>query len=474
MMLWIVLAALTMTVLALLAWPLLRRAAPMAQRADYDLRVFGDQLKEVDGDVEAGLLAPEQAEAARIEIKRRILAVGQAMDAAAPAGASRHVTAALLVVVVPAVAFGLYGQLGAPAIPDMPHAQMQSARLGVDPASAKQIQAMVDGLAKRLEANPNDAEGWAMYGRSLKTLGRLEESVDAFQRAVDLAPNPTPDALGALAEAIAAANNGMVVPESRQVFLRVLDLSPHDPRARFYLGLARAQIGDGVGAIAVWKDLEKDSEENVPWMPVLRDQIKKVATAAKLDPATIAPKGERALAGTSAPNTSNLAAAMSQPVASQPVASQAGGSSETSPEVLNKRMADLAARLEKNPDDADGWYMLARSYKATRDMVKAKAAFAKASAAKPKDMALKMAYAESILAVAPDQDELVPEFVTVMREVLALDPAQADALYYVGLAESQAGRKAEARKMWTKLLGSLAPNSDEYVALKGEIDSLGK
>lgn len=58
MMLWIVLAALTMMVLALLAWPLLRRPAIQPQRADYDLRVFGDQLKEVDGDVEAGLLAP--------------------------------------------------------------------------------------------------------------------------------------------------------------------------------------------------------------------------------------------------------------------------------------------------------------------------------------------------------------------------------------------------------------------------------
>lgn len=371
---------------------------------------------------------------------------------------------------MPAVAFGLYATLGAPTMPDMPHAQMQSARLGVDPASAKQIQAMVDGLAKRLAATPNDAEGWAMYGRSLKTLGRLEDSVDAFQRAVDLTPNATPDLLGSLAEAMAAANNGMVVPESRQVFLQVLDLSPRDPRARFYLGLARAQIGDGAGAIAVWKDLEQDSEETVPWMPVLRDQIKKVATAAKLDPATIAPKDERALAGTSAPSTSNLAAAMSQPVTPQP----AGGSSETSPEVLKKRMADLAARLEKNPGDADGWYMLARSYKAVREQDKAKAAFAKAAAAKPKDMALKMAYAEAILAVAPDQETLVPEFVTVMREVLALDPAQADALYYVGLAESQAGRNAEARKLWTKLLGSLPPNSEEYAALKGELDTLGK
>jgi len=480
MMLWIFLAVLTMAVLGLLAWPLLKnKPAAIAGRAEYDLRVFGDQLKEVERDVEAGLLAAEQAEAARTEIKRRILAAGQAKGDGEGKGLPRNALAAGLVVLVPAAAFALYGAIGSPAMPDQPHDKVQQARLGVDHDGAKQIEAMVESLAARLQQKPDDPEGWAMYGRSLKTLGRLEESIDAFQRAVDLTPKPSADLLGSLAETMVAASNGMVVPEARALFLQALDAWDRDPRSRFFLGLARAQVGDGVGAIAVWKDLEADSNPDVPWLAVLREQIQKVAVAAKLDPSKIEPKGEKALRGSAAPGAAagsgmpDLAAAMSVPVAPQGPAQAQANNAEVSPEVLAKRIADLAARLEKQPGDADGWFMLGRSYKALREPAKAKDAFAKAAAAKPKDMGLKMAYAESILAVAPDQDDLPAEFVTVMKDVLALEPLQADALYYVGLSEAQAGRKGEARKLWNTLLGTLKPGSEEHLALEQEIKDLG-
>ncbi|MCR6631093.1 MAG: tetratricopeptide repeat protein [Magnetospirillum sp.] len=137
-------------------------------------------------------------------------------------------------------------------------------------------------------------------GRSYRTLGRYDAAIDALRRAADLGP-PNADLLGTLGEVVVASAQGMVVPEARQVFLETLGVQPGDPRARFYLGLARAQIGDAAGAIAVWKDLEQDSSPDVPWLTELRDEIAQTAATAGLDAATIAPKPETALTGTAAP-----------------------------------------------------------------------------------------------------------------------------------------------------------------------------
>ena len=76
-MIWIALG-ISLVVVGVLAWPVLRRGQSVATRADYDITVFQDQLKEVDRDLARGVLTASEADAARLEIQRRILAVGRA------------------------------------------------------------------------------------------------------------------------------------------------------------------------------------------------------------------------------------------------------------------------------------------------------------------------------------------------------------------------------------------------------------
>ena len=74
MSLWPILITLTALVLALVLLPLLRRPGAPAARREYDLSVYRAQLEELESDEERGLLGPDEARAARLEVERRMLA----------------------------------------------------------------------------------------------------------------------------------------------------------------------------------------------------------------------------------------------------------------------------------------------------------------------------------------------------------------------------------------------------------------
>lgn len=464
--LWIAAATLTLAALAMVLRPLFADRGSARARLGYDLAVFQDQLREVDRDVEAGLLNAEQAEAARTEINRRMLAAAahDRVEESSRRGTGRTrplALAAAVVIALPAGAFGFYALIGSPAMPDQPYAQVQEARMGLNHEGAENIKVMVERLAERLKTNPDDAEGWAMLGKSYRALGRLDEAERALRRSGELGGGSV-DLWGTLGEVIVAQGQGMVLPEAREAFLSALKLDARDPRARFYLGMVRMQIGDARGAVAVWRDLEEDSAPDAPWMKVLRQHIQDVAAEAGFDPSSVAPKSELQLSGTASPGGAAVAQA--------PHPGAGGGEDQT--EFVRQRVAELADRLAKKPDDADGWIMLGRSYKTMGEAAKSKDAYGRAARLKPQDIAVQMTYAEAVLNAAPDDGKLPAEFVTVMRGVLTVDPAHADALYYIGLAEVEAGRPEQARRHWGKLLASLDPKSPEHAELSREVEKL--
>lgn len=466
---WIAAALLTVALLALVLRPLVAGNRSVGARLGYDIAVFQEQLSEVDRDIETGLLNAEQAEAARTEIRRRMLAAAAHDQAEAgdtkPAGQRPLVLALVVGVALPVGALGFYRVIGSPDMADRPYDQVQEARMGLNHEGAENIKTMVAKLAERLKTNPNDAEGWAMLGKSYRALGQNEMAGEALRRAASLGAGNA-EVWGTLGEIAVSQGQGMIMPEARTAFLNALKADPRDPRARFYLGLARVQIGDARGAVAVWRDLENDSVPDAPWVKVVRDNIQNVSAQAGFDPNTVEPRSEAQLAGTSAPPAGTPA--MGQ--APHPIPGTGGEANE---EFIRTRVADLAERQAKNPNDADGWIMLGRSYKALGDAAKSQDAYGRAAKLRPADIGLQMIYAETLIN-GNTEDKLPAEFVAVMRGVLKIQPNHADALYYVGLAESEAGRKDQAKLHWTRLLDSLDPKSQEYGELKGELEKLGK
>ncbi|MCR6631094.1 MAG: c-type cytochrome biogenesis protein CcmI [Magnetospirillum sp.] len=171
---WIAFTALTIAVLLLLVWPLLRRSGKSAARADYDLMVFRDQLAEVDRDLESGVIQADQAEAARLEIKHRMLRAGrQRGTEIIGRPPARTMVAAVVAVAVPAGAFGLYGVIGAPAIPDMPYAEVQAPQLGEEHQGAADIEAMVEKVGSAAGRQPRRFLGVGPVGPLLQDAGAL-------------------------------------------------------------------------------------------------------------------------------------------------------------------------------------------------------------------------------------------------------------------------------------------------------------
>lgn len=239
-MIWIVFAAMTGLALLGLLRPLLKPAGPAgAARVDYDLAVYKVQLGEIARDVERGLLSPDQADAARTEIQRRMLGAAEIPATGATGGHGRRL-AIVIALVLPLLAVGTYLVLGSPDFPDQPY-RLRAGEIAQMREREATIQAMVGGLAQRLKDNPSDGKGWAMLGRSYRALGRVEEAKEAYAKAVQLLPGEVRPRVEYALLLIDEAQG--LVPEAVFALRDVLAIDPNQPEALFYVAQAEAMIG---------------------------------------------------------------------------------------------------------------------------------------------------------------------------------------------------------------------------------------
>ena len=451
MMLWGIFALLALATAALLVTPLLRRWRDPLARSEFDLQIYREQLVELERDQERGVLPADQAEAARTEIHRRILAAEE-RQGTAPAPARRlHLPLALLLGFgLPLVAGLIYWRLGAPGLPGQPFAARQS-----DPIF--QMTALTDDLAARLAAAP-DGEGFRRLGHAYMALQRYADAATAFQHADRMGAGDSA-MISAWGEALVMNQGGMVVPESRRLFLRALASDRDNPQARFYLGLAQAQIGAFPKAVAIWRDLEQASGADAPWLPALRQHIAEAAKQGGFDPTSITPAAPEAPAVPEGAPSGDAAAAI------------AGMAPDQRDATIRSMVAGLAARLKDKPEDFDGWMRLARSYTVLGERAKGMDAARHAIKLQPKAVEPRLALAQLQLGDAPE-DKLPADFLATLHEVLAIDPDNSAALYYVGAAEAAAGHSAEARKDWQKVLAAMPASQPERADLQKRLDAL--
>ncbi len=462
-MIWIALV-LSIAIVGVLMWPVLRRAETAPERAAYDLTVFQDQLKEVERDVTRGVLTAAEADAARLEIQRRILAVGRAPAEPIKTDSKRSRWAAIVLtgVTVPLVALGAYLQIGTP---DPEEAQL-AALESQDGMGQSDIDALVDRLAARVASEPDNPEGYAILARTYRELGRFDEAAAAFRRLIEL--QPSADAYSGLGEVLTGAQNGRVGDEAHEAMMNALAFDRAEPRARFYLGLEQAGKGNPQGAIAIWRDLTGNAPADAPWVGMVREQMAAVAQDAGIAPMSVEPKHPLDMFPEGA---KAVAAAKPAPQSAAPLAGGPASPLAASPEqtaMIQGMVAGLAARLESSPEDYDGWMMLGRSYTVLNDHVQAGEAYKKAIALRPKDVTPRLQYV-GLLMMDVDADAPTPlpaELTSTVNEILKLQPENPEALYLAGLGRAKAGDAAGARGFWKKAQNVTAEGS----ALRNEID----
>lgn len=161
--------------------------------------------------------------------------------------------AGVLFLAIPLLAASLYWTLG----------NYQSLTPGDQTAAAKQttpeqeqMVIMVAGLAARLEKQPDDAQGWLMLGRSYKYLQQLPKAVNAFEHAYKLMGDQ-PEIMLLYADALAYINNEELVGKSAELVFKALAIEPENVTGLWLGGMAKAQTGEFVAAMALWKKLEK-------------------------------------------------------------------------------------------------------------------------------------------------------------------------------------------------------------------------
>jgi cytochrome c-type biogenesis protein CcmH len=457
--LWLALGVMTALAAALLAWPLLRPPREQVGRRDYELRVYRAQLDEVARERDRGLLGEREAEAAKLEVERRMLAADAAAGPAARDGGTKAAGARwaiALLIALPLLAGLLYWHLGRPDLPSTPFAgraeerQLAAQRSQSDQANLPSGEAMIEQLEQRVAERPDDLEAWLRLGEAYELSGRFEDSVRAYQQALTL-DDRIARLHAALGEALVMANGGTVTPAADDAFRRALELDAADPRARFYRGLALLQEGDRQGAFDAWVALIESSPGDAPWLPELHQRVAGLAEDLGLDPAAVpAPP-----AASSAGQTEAME----------------GMSPEDRDAMIRDMVAGLADRLKGQPDDLEGWRMLGRSYRVLGELAKAADAYGRVAEALPDDLSAQIDYADALLALAGDGPASAA-LTEQMHRIVALDPDNPGALFYLGQIAAAQGDAAAARAHWQRLLDQVPPDAPERADIQRLIDEL--
>ena len=237
MTLWFVFALMTVAAIFAVLWPLSRGAASKAGGSE--AVVYKDQLAEIDRDVAAGQIGVSEAEAARVEISRRLLAAADS-ERDLPARSNpglRRSSAVLALVGLPIAAVALYLSLGSPQLGDFPLAERTRA------ADANQpLENLVAQVEAHLEKNPTDGRGWSVLAPVLARLGRFDDAVRAFRNSIAY-NGDSAERRSDLGEALAGSAGGVVTADAKAEFERAAALNASDPKANYFLGLAAEQAG---------------------------------------------------------------------------------------------------------------------------------------------------------------------------------------------------------------------------------------
>jgi cytochrome c-type biogenesis protein CcmH len=355
MILWCIFALMTAAAIFAVVWPLGRKPRQVAGGSD--LVVYKDQLQEIDRDRAAGLIGEAEAETARLEVSRRLLAAADTQPPSAPSTTSqptlrrRRAAAIAALIILPFGPPSLYIALGSPNV------SWEPAFARVDTSQGREsIGSLVGKVEAHLASNPNDGSGWEVIAPVYMRLGRFDDAVTARKKSLALNGDSAMRQAD-LGEAMTAAADGVVTADAKAAFEHAIARDPHEAKARYFLGLAAEQDGNVAQAMTVWRSLLADAPAGAPWIKFVSEALSRAG-------------GEQtSIAGPNlGPSAEDVAAAADMP-------------EDARRDMIRGMVARLAGRLQDNGADVEGWVRLVRAYAVLGDRDRAKGAAADAKRA---------------------------------------------------------------------------------------------
>ena len=278
-MIWAVTIILSLIAATFIALPLFQRRVMESSAGDATMSIYADQIDEVERDKHQGLISSSDAKAAVSEIERRRTQFARHLPSGLSISERTVAGAAATVLVIGAAALGGYAAVGTPTASDMPLAARNQEILEQRAASGD-LNSRIKLLIQQTEDAPEDFQTWWKLARSYAAVGDNAASAEAYRQAVLL--DDSPGVLSAYAEAMTLAN-GNKVPKGAEIIFAQVVRDVNDPRAMYYLALARAQRQDFDGALEDWAALAKASDPNAPWMALVRRDIANMTRYLKRD-----------------------------------------------------------------------------------------------------------------------------------------------------------------------------------------------
>lgn len=269
-------------VAGVVVWVLLRQGPVVtsASQSQANVKVYREQILDLDREHANGHLSDAEWQQSRDELSVRLLqdtAVEDEPQVITQAQSWR--TAVVVALVFPISALGLYIWLGAPeAISPMPPASAL-AEAATEQAAAPNLDQIVENLASKLQADPNNLEGWVLLGRTHRSMGNLDAALSAFDRALKL--NADDELILARAEVLAAKNQGRFDGEPWRVIREVLQRDPQNYGALLLAGSASYANNRYADALEFWQRARLRLSADHPDVPNLIEAMSTVQAKLK-------------------------------------------------------------------------------------------------------------------------------------------------------------------------------------------------
>ena len=346
---------------------------------------------------------------------------------------------------VMALSLGLYLVLGRADLADTPlDGRAGEIRIAADQqlADAAALRGALARARGAAEESPNSVEAWLELAAAASATGESETELLAIARAEDLTGG-LPAIRAMRAQALSRHAGGQVTIPARRIVEDILATHPQEPRALFLRGLAAYQDGDFAGAIVTWRHLRRVTRPGSQLDLLLDDYIAQAeiegGVAPQIDDETIAAADEL--------------------------------SEEERTAFIANMVAGLAARLQENPDDAEGWGRLVRAYEVLGRTRQTQTALIGLADALP-DNADAQSRAIEHLVVNQLEREFDEDATRLLARLGRLAPDRPETLYITGHFARIRGEPDKARRIWRRLLERIPPDAPIAETLKSEIDAL--
>jgi len=382
--LWIILAFLVILITGILIWPILRvKSDRNIPREAYDIKIYKDQLLEIETDLERGHLMPDQGKAARLEINRRMLDSSDNQEKLGEPNKSyyRNIIPIIISISAPVGAVLLYLNLGNPSKPDQPFSDREANRVASQTQQQRNLIEATNKMVAHLKRNPEDLRGWTLLARSYLMNSYYADAVSAFAEAYRLSDGD-PELAVDYAEALSLAEKSVVTQEAFALFEKALEIDNKNAKARYYLGMFEAQQGNVRSALQAWVDLVSISDKDAPWLPVVRKKINSAAKELGIDAEKIKPTiaaQKKAITAQNANDKALVDNTLTKGPTTTDIETAMGMTEEDRLEMIESMVERLAMKMKKNPKDKLGWLRLERAYRVMGKTMRANEAAAQAA-----------------------------------------------------------------------------------------------